>query len=77
MVGGITVDPVEIERILDEHPTVQESAVAAIADQRGATKLRAYIVPTRHAEVQDLERELLDLVRDRLAPFKVPGPSRS
>jgi fatty acid CoA ligase FadD22 len=45
MVGGITVSPMEVERLFAEHPLVREVAVAAVPDQLGATKLRAFVVP--------------------------------
>ena len=73
MVGGITVSPLEVERLLAEHPLVREVAVAAVTDISGATKLRAYVVP-RHPAGDDtvLENELIGLARSQLAPFKVP-----
>ncbi len=73
MVGGITMSPVEVEKVLSEHPAVAEVAVAVIADERGARKLRAFVVPA--APGQDparIEKELIELARGRLAPFKVP-----
>jgi fatty acid CoA ligase FadD22 len=73
MVGGITVSPLEVERVLVEHPVVREVAVAAIADQRGATKLRAFVVAATNAlSPAALEAELIALARRRLAAFKVP-----
>jgi acyl-coenzyme A synthetase/AMP-(fatty) acid ligase len=77
MVGGITVSPVEVERVLAEHPLVGEVVVAAVPDEAGATKLRAFVVPA--GAVPDparLEAELLALARGRLAPFKVPRTVR-
>ena len=44
--GGIKVSPLEIERIVDGHPAVYESAaVAAQPDGEGVEKLVVYIVP--------------------------------
>lgn len=73
VVGGINVAPREVEAVLLEHPAVRELVVAAIRDERGASKLRAFAV-TRDgsAGTPELERELLALARDRLAAFKVP-----
>jgi acyl-coenzyme A synthetase/AMP-(fatty) acid ligase len=73
MVGGITVSPVEVERVLSGHPSVREIAVAAVPDGSGATKLRAFVVPA--AADQDgarLEADLIGLARQSLAAFKVP-----
>jgi 4-hydroxybenzoate adenylyltransferase len=73
MVGGITVSPVEVERVLSGHPLVGEVAVAAIPDGTGATKLRAFVVPAGPAvDPTVLESALLCLARERLAAFKVP-----
>ncbi|MER5582030.1 benzoate-CoA ligase family protein [Streptomyces asoensis] len=78
MVGGITVSPLEVEAVLRTHPAVREVAVAAVPDHRGATRLRAFVVPDRPAAprggtgLTGLEDELLVLLRERLAAFKVP-----
>jgi fatty acid CoA ligase FadD22 len=76
LVGGITMSPLEVERVLAEHPLVGEVAVAAVRDATGASKLRAFVVPAGPlpdgAGAVRLEAELLGLARGRLAPFKVP-----
>ena len=73
LVGGITMSPIEVERLLLDHPLVREVAVAAVPDERGATKLRAYVVcAVDPAEAADLPAELIELARSRLATFKVP-----
>ena len=72
IVGGINVSPHEVEAVLREHPGVREVAVAAIPDERGASKLRAFVVPVGHADPHTLAQELTDLARAELAAFKVP-----
>ncbi|MFI1202606.1 AMP-binding protein [Streptomyces sp. NPDC020883] len=72
MVGGITVSPLEVEQVLDDHPAVRESAVTAVPDERGATKLRAFVVVQNRSDHDAVARELLSAARQRLAPFKVP-----
>ncbi|MDW6065787.1 hypothetical protein SAZ11_58405 [Streptomyces sp. FXJ1.4098] len=49
MVGGITVSPLEVENVLRRHPSVREVAVAAVPDDRGATRLHAFVVPAAPA----------------------------
>ncbi|MEU6224040.1 AMP-binding protein [Streptomyces sp. NPDC047042] len=71
MVGGITVSPLEVEAVLRAHPAVKEIAVAALTDERGFSRLRAFVVPTGPAGT-GLEAELIELARTRLAAFKVP-----
>ncbi|EQD81788.1 acyl-CoA synthase, partial [Saccharopolyspora erythraea D] len=78
MVGGIKVSPLEVEAVLGAHPGVEEIGVAAVPDEVGATKLRAFVVPADPAQDPAvLERELIELARRRLAPFKVPRSVRT
>lgn len=73
IVGGVNIAPAEIEDLLITHPAVREAAVAAFPDDRGASRLRAFVVPNGPAPVAaGLTDELTALVRNRLAPFKVP-----
>jgi benzoate-CoA ligase len=71
--SGVWVSPVEIERVLMEHPAVQEVAVIAREDEDELVKPAACIVlrEDRHATA-DLERELLEFVLSRLPVFKRP-----
>ncbi|MBE4733827.1 benzoate-CoA ligase family protein [Streptomyces caniscabiei] len=71
MVGGITVSPLEVEALLRTHPGVRDVAVAAVTDERGASRLRAFVIPVPPIAV-GLEAELICMARDRLAAFKVP-----
>ncbi|MGW0824553.1 AMP-binding protein [Streptomyces sp. NPDC002845] len=71
MVGGITVSPLEIEALLRRHPAVRDVAVVAVTDERGARRLRAFVIPATSTRA-GLEAELISLARDSLAPFKVP-----
>jgi acyl-coenzyme A synthetase/AMP-(fatty) acid ligase len=68
-VGGIWVAPAEIERCLAAHPDVVECAVVA-AEHQGLTHGCAWVVlkPGSTATPESLR----DLVRERLAPHKVP-----
>lgn len=73
MVGGITVAPAEIERLLGSHPDVSAVVVTAVRDDRGASKLWAFVVPAPGAGPPErLSADLLALARRSLAPFKVP-----
>lgn len=73
MVGGISVAPQEIEEVIGAHPAVAEVAVAGVADADGASRLEAFVVVANDvAAGDDLGRELTRLVRERLAPYKVP-----
>lgn len=69
-VGGELVYPKEIERVLDQHPGVKQSAVIGIPDPRWGQLVKAFVVPAGPLSVQDVK----DFCRSggRLARFKVP-----
>ena len=68
--GGENVFPAEVERVLDEHPQVVESAVVGVPDDRWGEVGKAVIVTADEDgfEVDDL----LAHCRARLAGYKVP-----
>jgi fatty acid CoA ligase FadD22 len=73
MVGGITVSPIEIEATIASHPAVEDVAVVALADEIGASRLRAFVVLAPGAAPSEaLEAELLGLVRANLVAYMVP-----
>ena len=69
--GGIKVSAVEIERVLDRHPLVRESAAVAVQDAGGGPEyLVAYLVPAQPApDARTLQRELQSLLREQLNPL--------
>lgn len=74
MVGGISLSPLEIERVLAAHPLVREAAVAAVLDHHDASRLRAFVVPAHTRP--GLEDELITWTRSQLPSFKVPRTVR-
>ena len=72
-VSGVWVSPIEIERVLSEHPLVQEAAVVFRKDADELPKPVACVV-LRNGSVgtQDLARELQEFVIGRLPIFKRP-----
>src|SRR5215510_1970099 len=72
-VGGIFVSPTEIENCLLEHEAVRECAVIGSSDEEGLIKPKAFIVPAEYVTpTSELERELKDYVKARLAVYKYP-----
>jgi len=72
-VGGIFVSPTEIENCLLEHEAVRECAVVGTSDEQGLIKPKAFIVlADAFAASLELERELKDYVKSRLALYKYP-----
>jgi acyl-CoA synthetase (AMP-forming)/AMP-acid ligase II len=68
--GGENIFPSEVEDVLALHPGVAEVAVVGVEDEHFGQRLRAYVVLADGAAVS--EDELKQLVRTRLASFKVP-----
>jgi benzoate-CoA ligase family protein len=72
-VGGIWCSPFEIEAKLMEHPKVLEAAVVARPDGDRLIKPAAIVVLKNAADAGEaLQRELLDLCKKGLAPYKYP-----
>jgi len=72
-VSGVWVSPIEIERVLSEHPAVQEAAVVFRSDVDELPKPSAFVVLRNGAEGdKHLAKELEDFVISRLAIYKRP-----
>ena len=66
--GGIKVSPLELERVVDGHPAVYESAAVAVQPEgEGAEKLVVFIVPDPGGGAADAKR-------DADAPKSDPDP---
>lgn len=68
--GGENVYPLEVERVLEQHPGIREAAVYGLPDRRLGQEVAAAIV-VDDAAAPSVE-ELTAWCRDRLAPFKIP-----
>jgi acyl-CoA synthetase (AMP-forming)/AMP-acid ligase II len=69
--GGENVYPLEVERVLEEHPAVREAAVVGVAHQRWGESVKAVIVAADPARLPSVD-ELRAHARRSLAGFKVP-----
>jgi acyl-CoA synthetase (AMP-forming)/AMP-acid ligase II len=69
--GGENVYPVEVERVLADHPAVRDAAVVGIPDDRLGHAVGALVVPADPGAPPDPD-ELRRHVRARLAGYKVP-----
>ena len=72
--GGENIYCAEVERVLDQHPNVRESAAFGLPDERLGEKLVATVVP--HADGDLTEAELIDHCVSRLAKHKAPKQVR-
>jgi acyl-CoA synthetase (AMP-forming)/AMP-acid ligase II len=64
--GGMNVSPLEVERVLLEHPEIREAAVFAVDDEEWGQRVCAAVVGEPDHD------ELDGWLRDRLAPHKRP-----
>jgi long-chain acyl-CoA synthetase len=70
LVSGFNVYPAEVERVLDAHPGVAESAVIGVPDPRTGAAVRAVVVRAEGADVA--AEELRCFAAESLARYKVP-----
>jgi long-chain acyl-CoA synthetase len=70
LVSGFNVYPAEVERVLDAHPAVAESAVIGVPDPRTGAAVRAVVVLRPGAELTF--EELQAHAAESLARYKVP-----
>ncbi|WP_305852266.1 AMP-binding protein [Blastococcus sp. PRF04-17] len=70
LVSGFNVYPAEVERVLDTHPAVAESAVIGVPDPRTGSAVRAVVVvrPGERLTFADLQAH----AAESLARYKVP-----
>jgi malonyl-CoA/methylmalonyl-CoA synthetase len=68
--GGYNVYPPEVERVLNEHPAVEASAVIGCPDAEWGERVIA-IVELRSG-VRAEPEEIMQFCRERLAPYKAP-----
>jgi acyl-CoA synthetase (AMP-forming)/AMP-acid ligase II len=69
-VGGIKVNPAEVESVLVRHPAVREAVVLAVPFSDTTARLRALVVPEPGCEVRP--DELRRFAREHLIHYKVP-----
>ncbi|MCL6479081.1 MAG: benzoate-CoA ligase family protein [Peptococcaceae bacterium] len=71
--GGLWLSPLEVEGVLLEHEAVNEVAVVGAANESGLEKHVAYVVAKDgYLPSPDLERELIEFVRNKMAHYKCP-----
>lgn len=68
--GGENVTCIRVEAILGLHPSVQRAILIGLPHHRWGEAVTAFVIPK--AGVQLTEQQLLEFVRDKLAPFEMP-----
>jgi acyl-coenzyme A synthetase/AMP-(fatty) acid ligase len=71
-VSGVWVSPIEIERVLTEHPSVLEVAVVFRPDSDGLQKPGGCVVLRNGDGSAELAAELQKFVMERLPVYKRP-----
>ena len=71
MTGGVRVEPIEVEAVLEVHPSAREVAVVGVPDVEWGERIVAVVVPEDSERPPTLE-ELLEFSRSRLASSKRP-----
>ncbi len=71
--GGVKVSSLELERVLNAHEAVYESAAVAVQPEgEGAEKLIVYVVFEEEIDAERLRKELGSMIAKRLNPlFKI------
>jgi acyl-CoA synthetase (AMP-forming)/AMP-acid ligase II len=70
VVGGFNAYPAEVEQVLATHPSIAESAVVGVPDERLGEVGKAFVVARPGASVD--ADEVIAYARERMANFKVP-----
>lgn len=73
-IGGEKLWPQEVERVLKQHPGVEDAAVVGYPDMYFGEIPAAYVVPTKeNKEPTALQWELPDFCKKFLTPYKIPN----
>lgn len=67
-VGGLKVNPYEVETVLRGHPAVMDVAVVGLPHPGVGEAVVAFVVPSQAVD----DAHLLTWCRERLAPYKIP-----
>jgi acyl-CoA synthetase (AMP-forming)/AMP-acid ligase II len=70
-VGGLKVNPLEVESVLMRHPLVQDCVVIPVRQSETLFRLKA-VVTCRDPSAKPDINELRQLAREQLSPYKIP-----
>jgi len=71
--GGVNIYPAEIEQVIQDHPAVEDVGVFGIPNEEWGESVKAAVELREGFESSsELEAEILDHARARLAGYKVP-----
>jgi acyl-CoA synthetase (AMP-forming)/AMP-acid ligase II len=70
-VGGLKVNPMEVEDVLVQHPAVAACVVVPVPQSQTLSRLKAVVTP-RNPDLPPQADELRQFARRQLSPHKVP-----
>jgi acyl-CoA synthetase (AMP-forming)/AMP-acid ligase II len=70
-VGGLKVNPLEVESVLMRHPAVEACIVVALRQSQTVLRLKAIVTPRTGLTTVPID-ELRELARRNLSPHKIP-----
>ena len=70
--GGVNIYPAEAEAVLLQHPAVRDVAVVGVPSAEWGEEVKGVVEHVADEPPPELERELIDFCRARLAGFKCP-----
>ncbi|GAB3698460.1 acyl-CoA synthetase [Saccharopolyspora tripterygii] len=71
--GGVNIYPQEVEDVLALHPSILDVAVFGVPDPEMGETVKAVVQPAPGVEPgPELERQIIDHARERVARYKVP-----
>jgi acyl-CoA synthetase (AMP-forming)/AMP-acid ligase II len=68
--NGRQVAPAELEALLLLHPSIADAAVIPSHDEQAGEVPKAFVVLKSQASSQEIGREIMEFVADRVAPYK-------
>ena len=71
-IGGLKVNPVEVEEVLAQHPDVAACVVLPVRVSETVSRLKAIVTPRRTDGARPDPESLRRFARGRLTPHKVP-----
>jgi len=74
LVSGFDVYTGEIDKVLSSYPGVAEAATIGVPDPEkpGSERIKAFVVPLPEYKGKLKEQEIIEYLRERVAPYAVP-----